>query len=95
MANDPPENPIFTFSASQPECSNTPVTPKVVTGSVVTKVPVVLAETSVQVDMDTLINFPEPVLEIKDIKKDLKLTQCQLLLPTNKLFLQGFVRKNI
>ncbi|EIJ81307.1 hypothetical protein PB1_00130 [Bacillus methanolicus PB1] len=69
--------------------------PNVSIGKIVTKVPVVLAELTIQTHVDTIINFPEPVLEIKDIKKRVKLTQCRLLLPTNKLFIKGFVRKNI
>lgn len=69
--------------------------PQVSLGKIVTKVPVVLAEITLQVDVDAKITFPEPVLEIKDIKKHVKLTQCTLLLPTNKLFVKGFVRKNI
>lgn len=69
--------------------------PHVSIGKIVTKVPVVLAEVTLQVNLDTTITFPEPVLEIKDIKKRLKITQCRLLLPTNKLFVKGFVRKNI
>jgi len=59
------------------------------------KVPVVLAEPKIQIHIDSTINFPTPVLEIKDIKKRLKITQCKLLLPSNKLFIKGFVRKNI
>lgn len=39
--------------------------------------------------------MPEPALEIRDIKKDLKITECTLLQPTNVLFVKGFVRKNI
>ncbi|WP_102274322.1 CsxC family protein [Cytobacillus massiliigabonensis] len=62
---------------------------------ILTKIPVVLAEVDVQIHVDALIKFPAPVLEIKDIKKNVKLTECRLLLPTNKLFLKGFVRKNI
>ncbi|MEK3854465.1 CsxC family protein [Cytobacillus sp. FSL H8-0458] len=69
--------------------------PHVSIGKIVTKVPVVLAELCLQINIDALITFPEPVLEIKDIKKSVKLTQCRLLLPTNKLFIKGFVRKNI
>jgi hypothetical protein len=61
----------------------------------IVKVPVVLGETTVQIDMTAKIEFPEPVLEIKAVKKNFKLTQCRLLLPTNKLFIKGFVRKNI
>jgi hypothetical protein len=77
------------------ECKATHHHPQVSLGKIVTKVPVVLAELTLQVHADTTISFPEPVLEIKDIKKRLKLTQCRLLLPTNKLFIKGFVRKNI
>ncbi|RSK27756.1 DUF3794 domain-containing protein [Bacillus sp. HMF5848] len=69
--------------------------PRVCLGKVITKVPVILAELDLQINMDATITFPEPVLEIKDIKKRVKLTQCRLLLPTNKLFIKGFVRKNI
>ena len=43
-----------------------------------------------------MINFPEPVLEIKDVKKTIKnYYNVVYLLPTNKLFVKGFVRKNI
>ncbi|WP_078410883.1 CsxC family protein [Priestia abyssalis] len=76
-------------------CENKPHCPQVSIGKVYTKVPIVLAELTIQVNMDAMINFPEPVLEIKDIKKRVNLTQCRLLLPTNKLFVKGFVRKNI
>jgi len=43
--------------------------PQVSIGKIVTKVPVVLAELTLQANIDTTIVFPEPVLEIKDIKK--------------------------
>ncbi|WNF35341.1 DUF3794 domain-containing protein [Bacillaceae bacterium IKA-2] len=69
--------------------------PQVSLGKIITKVPVVLAELTLQVNIDAKTTFPEPVLEIKDIKKRVKLTQCRLLLPTNKLFVKGVVRKNI
>ncbi|MBU9723602.1 MULTISPECIES: CsxC family protein [Bacillaceae] len=73
-----------------------PVTkPKVHHEDTHVKVPVVLGEENVQIDLTTKINFPDPVLEIKDIKKNIKVTQCRLLLPTKKLFLKGFIRKNI
>ncbi|MCU9614536.1 DUF3794 domain-containing protein [Caldibacillus lycopersici] len=77
-----------------PAVHNKPVQPHAIQKAYV-KVPVVLGETTIQIDMDAKIEFPEPVLEIKKIKKHLKLTQCRLLLPTNKLFIKGFVRKNI
>ena len=78
------------------ECENDSIQhPNVSIGKIITKVPVVLAELTIQINVDAVIQFPEPVLEIKDIKKHIKLTQCRLLLPTNKLFVKGFVRKNI
>lgn len=77
------------------ECENKPHKPNVGIGKIYTKVPVVLAELTLQVNIDACINFPSPVLEIKDVKKQIKLVQCRLLLPTNKLFVKGFVRKNI
>lgn len=82
-------------STNQCGCDNHPQQPHVSIGKIVTKVPVVLAQLTLQVNVDAFIKFPEPVLEIKDIKKHVKLTQCRLLLPTNKLFVKGFVRKNI
>lgn len=59
------------------------------------KVPVVLGDTTIQINLDATIEFKEPVLEIEEVSKHLRLTQCRLLLPTNKLFIKGFIRKNI
>jgi hypothetical protein len=89
-----PQKRVVSTSVQQ-EVTNTPVSPHVINAFPFVKVPVVLGETTVQIDLDSTITFPEPVLEIKQIKKNLKLVQCRLLLPTNKLFLKGFVRKNI
>ncbi|GAB6181504.1 hypothetical protein JCM14036_28230 [Desulfotomaculum defluvii] len=97
-----------TGGGSQPTCSSTfpAVTTPVATLPVTVKIPVVLSEITVQVNLDSIITLPEPALEIKNIKKRVKVTQCLLLQePTNgdvvsngmtgTLFLKGFVRKNI
>ncbi|RXJ04229.1 DUF3794 domain-containing protein [Anaerobacillus alkaliphilus] len=86
--------PMKGKNALSPKVGNRGVKPEAISRATV-KVPVVLAETVVQLDLNPKIDFPEPVLEIKNIKKNLKITQCRLLLPTNKLFIAGFVRKNI
>ena len=65
-----------------------------VTGAVA-KIPVVLAELTVQLNVNSIISLPEHALEIKDIKKHLKITQCLLIQDTNMLFIKGFIRKNI
>ncbi|EIJ81306.1 hypothetical protein PB1_00125 [Bacillus methanolicus PB1] len=82
-----------------------PTTPA---GLRILRVPVTLAERVVNTSIVANINFPEPVLEIKDIKKRVKVVQCRLLTPgipatsddlfpaiDLQLFLKGFVRKNI
>jgi len=65
------------------------------TAPVVGKIPVVLQEITVQVDVRADITLDQPAIEIKRVKNRLKLTQCRLLQPTGKLFLRGFVRQNI
>lgn len=76
-------------------CPNTTVTPIGINSGVVVKIPVVLAELTIRFNVGANIHLPEPALEVKDIKKRLKITQCTLLQPTNILFIKGFVRKNI
>lgn len=76
-------------------CPNTPVTPIGIHGGIVVKIPVVLAELTIRFNVGANIRLPEPALEVKDIKKRLKITQCTLLQPTNILFIKGFVRKTI
>lgn len=59
------------------------------------KIPVVLSEFTVEIDVESIIKLCEPAIEIKRIKKNLCLKECRLVAGTNKLFLKGFVRKNI
>lgn len=83
-------------AVNQSECANAPVNPaNVLRAGAIVKIPVVLAELAVQVNVDSTITLPEFAWEVKRIKKRLKVTQCTLLQNTNKLFLRGFVRKNI
>ncbi|WZL72287.1 hypothetical protein QBE52_14485 [Clostridiaceae bacterium 35-E11] len=76
-------------------CTNAPVALEPITTGAVAKIPVVLAELAVQFNVTSTIELPEPALEIKNIKKRVKVTQCMLLQDTNVLFIRGFVRKNI
>ncbi|MEG6520547.1 CsxC family protein [Desulfotomaculum sp. 1211_IL3151] len=93
---------------SQPTCASTfpAVSIPVATLPVTVKIPVVISEITVKVNLDSVITLPEPALEIKNIKKRVKVTQCLLLqeptvggvpveTTTGTLFLKGFVRKNI
>ncbi|MFG6117170.1 CsxC family protein [Halobacillus sp. MO56] len=95
------------MSASVEQCTNTDVDPVVSPAStgLIARLPVTLAELNINTSTSANICFPEPVLEIKDIKKRVKIIQCKLLLPgageepfeagDYQLFIRGFVRKNI
>jgi hypothetical protein len=76
-------------------CTNTPITPSGLATGAIAKIPVVLAELTIRFHVRALIDLPEKALDIKNIKKKIKITQCLLLQPTNILFIKGFVRKNI
>lgn len=76
-------------------CVNSPIQIQSIGDDVVAKIPVVLAELDVQFNVSARIKLPEYALEIKNIKKRLKITQCLLLENTNMLFIKGYVRKNI
>lgn len=87
-------------------CDSSKVTPIGVNGPLVAKIPVVLAERDIQIDVDAKIELKEDFFEIKRIKKDVFLTQCELIptagrrnpttgeLISGKLFISGFVQKN-
>ncbi|WP_226584262.1 CsxC family protein [Halobacillus litoralis] len=95
-------------SASIEQCMNsgasTPITPS---GQRILRIPVELGAYNVTTNLVANISFPHPVLEIKDIKKRVVITQCRLMTPTAvtagtqfgngpyPLFIKGYVRKNI
>ncbi|PLR97740.1 DUF3794 domain-containing protein [Bacillus sp. T33-2] len=92
------------------ECESVRVRPYTadITRHLTISAPAVLAERRVTTNLVAEIHFPDPVLEIKDIKKRVQIVQCSLMLPALApdqyppeddflvpLFLKGFVRKNI
>lgn len=81
------------------ECSNEAIRPVGINGPLVAKIPVVIAEPRIQIDVEAEIKLEEPALEIKRIKKNLFLNQCKLINigdpKRGKLFISGFIRKNI
>jgi hypothetical protein len=76
------------------------------TGEVLMRVPIAIAERTISTNLSATIHFDDPVLEIKDVKKRVKIVQCSLMLdpvtdpddafdPTpGRLFIRGFIRKN-
>ncbi|MFU0825160.1 CsxC family protein [Clostridium sp.] len=77
------------------ECKNQYYIPMGRTGPLIAKVPVVLSELEVQVDVESEIKLQEAALDIKTVDKHVYLTQCKLIPYTNKLFIAGYVQKNI
>jgi hypothetical protein len=59
------------------------------------KVPKVLAEFVIQIDSESKIKLNERAYEIKRIEKQIFLTQCRYIPPTDKVFIEGYIRKNI
>lgn len=59
------------------------------------KIPKVLAEFVVQIDSEAKIRLNDPAYEIKRVEKQVFLTQCRYIPPTDKVFLEGYIRKNI
>lgn len=99
-------------SRTEVQLPDTPATPVVnpdLTGAFI-KVPLVLAETTLQVVVEADIPLDPPACEIKRVLKDVFLTQCKLV-PVGpfteiddsgfftsegaKLFVEGYIRKNI
>ena len=59
------------------------------------KIPKVLSEFIIQIDSESRIRLNEPAYEIKRIEKQVFLTQCRYIPPTDKVFIEGYIRKNI
>lgn len=76
-------------------CCNTSVPITAIETGAMIKVPVVLAELTVQVSMDFLLELPQYAYDIKQLKKQIEISQCYFLHNTNVLFIQGSVIKNI
>lgn len=77
------------------ECSNKHYISMGRTGPLIAKIPVVLSDVEVQIDVESEIKLQEAALDIKTIDKHVYLTQCKLIPYTNKLFIAGYIQKNI
>lgn len=77
------------------ECDNRCYKPFGRPGPLVVKTPVVLSDVKIQIDMESDIRLEQPAFDIKTIDKHVCITQCHLVPYTNKLFIGGYVQKNI
>jgi hypothetical protein len=59
------------------------------------KIPKVLAEFVVQIDNESKIKLNDVAFEIKRVEKQVFLTECRFIPMTDKVFIEGYIRKNI
>jgi hypothetical protein len=76
-------------------CENSPLIMDALMDEVIAKIPVVLAEFVIQLNVDSVIDLHEPIYQLHKSKKHLHITKCQLIQNTNILFIKGFVRNSI
>ncbi|MBV7276514.1 hypothetical protein I6U48_26935 [Clostridium sp. PL3] len=81
-------------------CPNTPGSVIGITNAVVIKAPVVLAEPTIKISIESKFKLESPALEIKRILKNVYLEQCNLIPDVfdpyfGILFIKGFIRKNV
>lgn len=91
----PPEDKIQYLDISPSISPNIPEIPTGSTDGVIAKIPVVLAQLVIPLNIISSIELPGDALEIKDIEKRLQLEECLLLQPTNILFLKGSIVNSI
>ncbi|MCT4621014.1 MAG: hypothetical protein N4A62_16700 [Marinisporobacter sp.] len=78
-----------------PLCMNTPEAIDVIHTGVIAQIPVVLAQLTVQINMNTFIELPELIYEIREIRNKIKVTQSVIVQDTNMLFIKGKIKKHI
>jgi len=76
-------------------CKSNPVDIDYIKKDFITKIPVILAQFTVQFNISALIKLPEVALEIKKKDNKVQITQCTLIQKTNSLFIKGFIRENL
>jgi hypothetical protein len=77
------------------DCVNNAVDINAIEARAIAKVPVLLGELTISLNVNSIVSLPERVYEIKQIKRRLRIIKCALLHNTNILFIKGFVQKNI
>ncbi|MGE7875504.1 CsxC family protein [Bacillus paramycoides] len=104
-----PTGPCQVKSTEQTPITATTITPAEGANSILIKVPVVLAETTLQIAVEADVPLNPPATEIKRVKKNVFLNQVKLVpvafqrIPNTdffnvtraKLFVAGHIRKNI
>lgn len=76
-------------------CDSRPLNLDVLLGEIIAKIPIVLAELVIQINIDSQIDLHERIYRLHRTKKQLRITKCALLQNTNILLIKGIVRNYI
>ncbi|RMD03272.1 hypothetical protein D9O40_03800 [Clostridium autoethanogenum] len=77
------------------ECNSKLIKPFVNNGLFPVRVPVIISEPSVRMNIENTVTFSKPVAYIKSIRRTILITQCNLIPDIGKLFLSGIIKKSI
>lgn len=77
------------------ECNSNMIKPFVNNGLFPVRLPVIISEPSVRINIENTVSFSKPVAYIKSIRRTVLITQCNLIPNIGKLFLSGIVKKSI
>ncbi|WP_461205418.1 DUF7852 domain-containing protein [Clostridium sp. DL1XJH146] len=77
------------------ECPNKSSEPTGTKASIVSLVPVLVADCDVNINLEVIIQFSQPVLEVTKLNNEIVLTRKDYLPQSSTLFLDGFVRQYI
>ncbi|MBU5592247.1 hypothetical protein KQI89_10780 [Clostridium sp. MSJ-4] len=80
-----------TLSTCQSKCN----IPMGFTGPLIAKIPVVLSDVEVEINEESEIELEERDIRLINIDKEVFIIECKLIPYTNKLFIGGYVQKNI
>lgn len=77
------------------ECTSEIVVDKKRQDYIAVKLPVVISEIAININIQNTIKFTRNVINLVSVKRKVILKQCKLIAETNKLFLNGIVIKSI
>ncbi|KHD36783.1 hypothetical protein NL50_09715 [Clostridium acetobutylicum] len=77
------------------ECNSDLVKFSIKAGFIPVRMPVIITEVVVNIDLENIVSLERPIVHIDGIKRRVRLESCRLIPETNKLFLNGTVIKSI
>lgn len=77
------------------ECKSNLVKPIINIGLFPIRIPIIITEAVVHINIENTIKLPRPATYIKDIRRKVLINKCTLIPEIKKLFLSGTVKKSI